>query len=102
MASDPANLPKPDQILTAQVCDLFLDHSERHNEPATYLGYKYFLQSFTDLYGRVPAGELKPIHVTRWLDAHRGVGIAQVAELLGHTDTRMVSKHYGHLSQKVQ
>lgn len=30
-----------------------------------------------------------------------GVGIAQVAELLGHTDTRMVSRHYGHLGQKV-
>ena len=30
-----------------------------------------------------------------------GVGIAQVAELLGHTDTRMVSRHYGHLNQKV-
>jgi len=30
-----------------------------------------------------------------------GVGIAQVAELLGHTDTRMVSRNYGHLNQKV-
>ena len=28
-----------------------------------------------------------------------GDGIAQVAELLGHTDTRMVSRHYGHLNQ---
>lgn len=32
----------------------------------------------------------------------RGVPIAEMAELLGHTDTRMVSEHYGHLSQKVQ
>jgi integrase len=31
-----------------------------------------------------------------------GVGIAQVAELLGHVDTRMVSRNYGHLSQKVK
>ena len=31
-----------------------------------------------------------------------GVGIAQVAELLGHADTTMVSKHYSMLSQKVQ
>lgn len=31
-----------------------------------------------------------------------GVGIAQVAELIGHTDTRMVSRHYAHLSQKVE
>jgi integrase len=70
MAADPANLPKPDVILTAQVVDLFLDHSERHNERATYLWYKHFLQSFASLYGRTAAAELKPIHVTRWLDAH--------------------------------
>jgi integrase len=69
MASDPANLPKPDVILTAQVCDLFLDHSERHNERATYLWYKHFLQSFCDLYRSIPAADLKPIHVTRWLDS---------------------------------
>ena len=27
-----------------------------------------------------------------------GVGIAQVAELLGHRDTSMVMKHYSHLA----
>jgi integrase len=31
-----------------------------------------------------------------------GVGVAQVAELLGHTSTDMVMRHYGHLNQKVQ
>lgn len=31
-----------------------------------------------------------------------GVGIAQVAELLGHTDTTMVMKHYSLLSQRVE
>jgi integrase len=31
-----------------------------------------------------------------------GVGIAQVAELLGHVDTRMVSRNYGHLGQKAK
>jgi integrase len=30
-----------------------------------------------------------------------GVGIAQVAELLGHTSTTMVSRHYGHLAENV-
>ena len=74
MASDPANLPKADLILTAQVADLFLSHSEKHNERATYLWYKHFLQSFSTLYGRVPAHELKPIHVTRWLDANTWKG----------------------------
>jgi len=70
MASDPANLPKSDRILTAQICDLFLAHSERHNERVTYLWYRSFLQRFCDLYARLPARDLRPIHVTRWLDAH--------------------------------
>jgi integrase len=30
-----------------------------------------------------------------------GVGVAQVAELLGHTDTQMVMRHYSHLNQRV-
>jgi integrase len=74
MASDPANLPKQAQILTVQVCDLFLDHSEKHNEEATYIWYKHFLQSFSNLYGRLPAHELKPIHVSRWIDANAWKG----------------------------
>jgi integrase len=31
-----------------------------------------------------------------------GVGVAQVAELLGHTSTEMVMRHYSKLSQKVE
>jgi hypothetical protein len=45
MASDPAHLPKANQLLAVQVCDLFLAYSVRHNEPVTYAWYKHFLQS---------------------------------------------------------
>jgi site-specific recombinase XerD len=31
-----------------------------------------------------------------------GVGIAHVAELMGHVDTSMVSSHYAHLAGNVQ
>lgn len=31
-----------------------------------------------------------------------GVGVAEMAELLGHADTKMLSAHYAHLDQKVQ
>ncbi len=31
-----------------------------------------------------------------------GVGIAHVAELMGHVDTSMVSQHYAHLAGNVQ
>lgn len=74
MATDPANLPKAGQIVVAQVCDLFLAHSEKHNEKATYVWYRHFLQSFSTLYGRIAAAELKPFHVTKWLDANTWKG----------------------------
>jgi hypothetical protein len=74
MATDPTNLPVGEKLLTAQLCDLFLDYSERHNERETYDHYKRFLQSFSELYGRIPAQKLKPIHVTRWLDQHNWKG----------------------------
>lgn len=32
----------------------------------------------------------------------RGATIADMAELLGHSDTKMLSEHYGHLSQKTE
>ncbi len=70
MASDPTNLPKPDKIAAALVCDLFLQHSEKHHGPDTFANYRYFLQSFCGCYGRLPAAELKPFHVTKWLDDH--------------------------------
>jgi len=72
MATDPANLPKPDKILAAVVCDLFLDHSQQHHAPDTFANYRHFLRSFCKAYGRTPAAELKPFHVTRWLDAQPG------------------------------
>lgn len=70
MATDPTHLPKADEIKVCQVCDLFLDYSERHHQPDTYRGYKDFLQDFSEMYGLLHARELKPLHVTRWLDAH--------------------------------
>ncbi len=70
MATDPANLPKPEKIVVATVCDLFLDHSEKHHSSDTFANYKHFLQSFTDAYGCNLAVNIKPFHVTRWLDDH--------------------------------
>ena len=70
MARDPATMPRAEDILAAQVCDLFLDFAERHNEPGTYRWYRYFLQSFCERHGRILAKDLRPIHVTRWLDAN--------------------------------
>lgn len=69
MATDGC-LPEQEHILTAQICDLFLEHAHRHNSNETYEWYRYFLQSFSDQVGRVIAAKLIPLHVTRWLDSN--------------------------------
>ncbi len=67
------DIPNATQSLTvAEIADLFLEWSNRHNDPGTYEWYKKFLQSFSDSYGSLEALKLKPFHVTRWLDSHRG------------------------------
>ena len=63
-------------LTVAQVSDLFLDWSNRHNEVQTYEWYRDFLQDFSDMYGSLEARKPKPFHVTRWLDGHRGWGEA--------------------------
>lgn len=57
-------------LKVAHVCDLFLSHAEKHNEPKTFARYRKYLQSFCDLFGTLGALDVKPLHVTRWLDAH--------------------------------
>jgi integrase len=39
-------------------------------DPRTYWWYDSYLQDFCKSHGALKASELKPIHVTRWLDAH--------------------------------
>ena len=47
-------------------------------------------------------GGLASVFMPQLGDAEKGVGIAQVAEFLGHVDTKMVSRHYSQLSQRVE
>lgn len=93
MAADPATLPEPSALKVAQVCDLFLsaicpylgEPPAKQPKPAdeqpplkpnpahdvrTYWWYRKYLQSFCDLFGSLGALDIKPLHVSRWLDAH--------------------------------
>ena len=95
MAADPAHLPRADDLRVAVICDLFLgavcpyegDPPKREpkaNDPQpllkanathdvrTYWGYRSYLQDFCKLFGALPGKDLKPLHVTRWLDSHSG------------------------------
>lgn len=76
----PGPAPSPPAALSvAQVCDLFLAHSQAHNDPGTYKWYKSFLDDLCNhrdtqagQLGLLPAAELLPKHVSAWLDAHGG------------------------------
>ena len=71
MAQENGQPPEPAAYFTvAEVCDLFLDWSSKHNDPATYEWYRGFLQDFCDRCGSVSISLLKPFHVTEWLDKH--------------------------------
>src|SRR5262249_31003741 len=72
MATSVAKLPQADSLQVCTVCDLFLDYSEKHHAADTYRGYKDFLQDFCELYGTLLGKDVKPLHVSRWLDAHPG------------------------------
>src|ERR1700677_5085965 len=72
MAKDPTHVPEPTTLKVCHVSDMFLNHAEKHNDHDTYIWYKKYLQSFNDLFGKVGALDVKPIHVTRWLDSHPG------------------------------
>jgi integrase len=61
-------------LSVAQAADLYLEWCKRHNSSRTYDWYFDFLQDFCNHYGGIPALNLKPFHVTQWLDAHSGWG----------------------------
>jgi integrase len=72
MATASRKLPEAEALQVATVCDLFLDHSQKHHAEGTFNDYRDFLQDFCEMYGTLLGRDLKPLHVTRWLDAHPG------------------------------
>jgi integrase len=70
IADHEGEAPKPQAVTVAAVFDLFLDHSEKHNKPDTFQLYRYYLQDFCNTHGRKMAVEVKPFHLSRWLDSH--------------------------------
>jgi len=95
MATASRELPEADKLQICILCDLFLtavcpyegDPPEKRprakdqqpplkpnasHDVNTYWGYRDFLQDFCEMYGTLLGKALKPLHVTRWLDAHPG------------------------------
>jgi integrase/recombinase XerD len=71
MLTSGEELPQADALPVATLCDLFLDFSQQHHSAGAYDSYKRFLQSFCDAYGTLSADDIKPFHVTRWIDNHK-------------------------------
>jgi integrase len=69
MAGEPRQQAS-DSLLIATLCDLFLEFSLLHHAKKSYRLYKDFLQSFCKRHGRLPALQIKPFHITRWVDQH--------------------------------
>ncbi|MGA2621993.1 MAG: tyrosine-type recombinase/integrase [Thermoguttaceae bacterium] len=58
----------------AGVLKEFLEWSQTNQSAKTYRGYKDLLQSFLDHVEVAFVRQLKPIHITKWLDAHKPKG----------------------------
>ena len=79
--------PKDDGLTVAEVFDKFLTWCRQHREPSTYQGYHNFAQSFLDHLGDkalLPALDLRPFHVSEWVDAHKTWGATRRRNAMVH------------------
>lgn len=68
MADGPPTRPQaPPTVLL--LCDQFLDSIQHTVKPETYEWRRHFLQSFCTRFGSLKVTELKPLHVTAWIDS---------------------------------
>lgn len=59
---------RSDSLVT--MIDAFLDWTHRNRSADTYEWYRYRLQRFAERYPALPASELRPFHVQRWVDSY--------------------------------
>ena len=75
LVQQPAAIP-PQQLSVAIVLAEFAEWSQRHNSESTYDFYRRYLHGFVST---LPTGllvsDLKPFHLTRWVDQHPGWGM---------------------------
>ena len=53
----------PSTLTAAEICDLFLRHSEKEHEPDTFAWHKHYLQSFCDRCGHQKASDADEVSV---------------------------------------
>ena len=68
MASRPA--PADETTLVGDLLGRFLEWTKLHRKPATFDWYALYVGSFGNFVGSRPTTDIKPHHVTRWLDSN--------------------------------
>jgi integrase len=56
------------RMTLARLIDMYLHHKRDKVKPVTWGNYQQFLQYFLDYVGDIRMAQLKPYHLTRWLD----------------------------------
>ncbi len=60
--------PDSPAATVASICEAFLEWSARWRSAETHRGYHWYVQSFAEACGYRQASDLKPHHVSRWID----------------------------------
>ena len=68
LASQRSQAPESPTARVADVIEAFLAWSKIHRSEETNRNYLWFGQQFSEHSGYLPVAEIKPIHVTRWVD----------------------------------
>ena len=62
--------PEAPSARVADVIEAFLTWAKMHLSDETLRNYEWYGQAFSEAYGYLLVNELRPIHVTRWVDGH--------------------------------
>ena len=82
------SVPAADGLTVAEVYDKFLSWCRQHREPLTYKGFHEFIQSLLDHLkddALLPATELRPFHISEWVDKHPQWGPTRRRNAIIHT-----------------
>lgn len=58
----------------AEVLGMFMVWAQTHRDESTFRWYQHFLTSFGEFIGSRKVSDLKPHHVTKWLEKHKYTG----------------------------
>ena len=62
--------PDTDDPFVADLIEAFLAYAKKRFSPDTYRNYRFYGQRFAEHCGKRAASQLKPFHITRWIDKH--------------------------------